>query len=967
MKKIAIFSMLIAGFMMSADAATRGRTTPATASNSGAAKPVAARAATGARTAPRAAAPAASTSNTVVRGRAATVAAKPVVAARAGTTQKVINSGTKVSTAAKNVVVSEECRAKFEGCMDAFCMLDNETGGRCICSDKNAEYDSILAEIEKLDQQSYKMATVGVERLEMGDDAEAAMSMAKSVADSLAEDEKKEASRARRTLDLSMWDTNVDFEEEVDVFGAAASDGIEGKEGDALYVAAAKLCSAQIPECASEMTLMKTLYGQKIRSDCAAYENSLKQQKNASAQKLAAAEQALRQTALEQYRSANKYDLGQCTVQFKKCMQTTGGCGDDFSGCASVSAMDSTNLRKSTTRGSKPYQIKGTVTTIEISASTYDALVAKKPLCENITKSCVAVADQVWDTFLREVAPQVKSAELIAEDKARQDCIGNISSCFQKACKDTMDPNDPDGSYDMCLSRPETMLNLCKVPLNACGIDASSAAAAQQSQIWDFVTARLASMRVDSCTTEVKECLQSPDRCGEDYSQCIGLDLSDLRAMCPLEKLVGCQKEVGMDEESGKKTFAASWDYIDSVIQGIWLGIDNSMLEQCQNLVNEKMLEVCGDTLSCEAAFASDKAIGTDSLTSYTDKNGDFVIDGLISFGNVQINRITDEEKTRDENVKFGTYEVDIAGYADRISDADTVAKSRVISALQSTANKINQTIAVISQDSKIKMCVQGRDMSQVRTREDARTTSTARYPHLLDSAIMAIVESGIDRANKNYTEKYNGLVEKALETADDQVKSVLCAAMASSEEPKCANWRPANLIDRITGASVQDGRVCTEYASSVFDTIFQEDSGAKTGMNDAGLFATKYVISGAKLADLASVQQSGHSEYVQTDDYGNMLGRIAMNSSYSATNNTCTLTTTSTLCEDAAAVVTTNTSEVCESNGFSWIGGNGCRGGGGIFSGGNNKHTTTSVQNYHGTMCEKFAEPVVTTEVIKM
>ena len=427
------------------------------------------------------------------------------------------------------------------------------------------------------------------------------------------------------------------------------------------------------------------------------------------------------------------------------------------------------------------------------------------------------------------------------------------------------------------------------------------------------------------------------------------------------------RKEVGVDEESGKKTFAASWDYIDSVIQGIWLGIDNSMLEQCQNLVNEKMLEVCGDTLSCEAAFASDKAIGTDSLTSYTDKNGDFVIDGLISFGNVQINRITDEEKTRDENVKFGTYEVDIAGYADRISDADTVAKSRVISALQSTANKINQTIAVISQDSKIKMCVQGRDMSQVRTREDARTTSTARYPHLLDSAIMAIVESGIDRANKNYTEKYNGLVEKALETADDQVKSVLCAAMASSEEPKCANWRPANLIDRITGASVQDGRVCTEYASSVFDTIFQEDSGAKTGMNDAGLFATKYVISGAKLADLASVQQSGHSEYVQTDDYGNMLGRIAMNSSYSATNDTCTLTTTSTLCEDTAAVVTTNTSQVCESIGFSLIGGNGCRGGGGIYSGGSSTHTTTSVQNYHGTMCEKFAEPVVTTEVIKM
>lgn len=950
MKKIAILSMMILGLMSGADAATRGRTAPAATNNTATStKPVAARAATGARTAPRAATPAAGT-NTVVRGRAATTtAAKPVVSARAGVTQKVIATGTKVAGAAKNVVVSEECQAKYEGCMDAFCMLDNETGGRCICSDKNAEYDSILAEIEKLDQQSYKMATVGVERLEMGDDADAAMAMAKSVADSFTEDEKKENTRSRRTLDLSMWDTTVDFEEEIDVFATSDADSIEGKEGDALYAAASKLCSAQIPECAAEISLMKTLYGQKIRSDCAAYENSLKQQKNASAQKLAAAEQALRQTALEQYRSANKYDLGQCTVQFKKCMQTTAECGEDFAGCASVAAMDQTNTRKSTTRAPKPYQIKGAVTTIEISASTYDALISKKPMCENITKSCVAVADQVWDTFLREVAPQLKSAELIAENKARQDCIGNISACFQKACKDTMDPNDPDGSYDMCLSRPDTMLNLCKVPLNACGIDASSPAEAQKSQIWDFVIARLASMRVDSCTTEVKSCLQSDDRCGKDYSQCIGLDLSDLRAMCPLEKLVGCQKEVENNNTEGKQ-FAASWDYIDNIIKGVWLGIENSMLDQCQNLVNEKMLEVCGSTLSCADAFATDKAIGTDSLTAYTDKNGDFVIDGLIAFGNVQINRITDDEKSRDENVKFGTYEVDIAGYADHIPDSESVTKSRIVSTLQSTANKINQKIAVLSQDSKIKMCVQGRDMSQIRTREDARDTSDARFPHLLDSAILAIVSSGIDQANKNYTEKYNELVSSALESADDQVKSVLCSAMASAEEPKCAKW--------------SIGHICTEYASSVYDTIFQEDSKANIGMDS---YATKYVISGAKLSDLASVQQTGHSEYVQLDGYGNMLGRITMSAAYSASTNTCSLTTTSTLCEDAEAVITTNTSTTCSQGGIAFLAGNGCNGGGGFLNIGGKSKTTTVTQNYHGTSCKKFAEPIVSTEKIKM
>ena len=436
MKKFAVFFMLCAGVFGGADGATpvqrRGRSGAITTEQSAETKAVSARAATvTSRTSSRAAN---TTSSTPVRGRTATTQVIPKnVSARAATTQKVINTGTKVATAAKNVLVSEECQAKYEGCMDAFCMLDNETGGRCICSNKNAEFDNILSEIEKLDQQSYQMATLGVDRLEMGTDADATMKMVQDVTDSLAKKESDESSR--RTLDLSLWDSPIDFDVESAIF-ESDSDAIEGKEGDALHSYASGLCTAQIPECAGEMEMLKMMYGQKIRSDCAAYENSLKQQRNASAQKLAVAEQTLRQTALEQYRNANKYDLGQCTVQFKQCMQTTGGCGADFSGCAAIAAMDATSTRKSTSGGVKAYRIKGTSTTIEINASTYDTLVAKKPLCETVTKSCVAVADQVWDTFLREVAPQVKSAEIIAEDNARQNCVGNISSCFQKACKD---------------------------------------------------------------------------------------------------------------------------------------------------------------------------------------------------------------------------------------------------------------------------------------------------------------------------------------------------------------------------------------------------------------------------------------------------------------------------------------------------------------------------------------------------
>ena len=258
MKKIAILSMLLAGFLGDAIGATRptGRVTARDGAESApATQTTAARAATNSRTAPRATTSASSGAKTVNRGRAATTTKAPVVAARAATTQKVIGTGTKVAGATKNIVVNEECQQKYDGCMDSFCMLDNETGGRCICSDKNAELDSILAEIEKLDQQSYQMATFGVEKIEMGDDADAAIAKANAAAQSVINKDDEVKKKARKTLDLSMWNTGVDFEEDY-VFGASAMSPIEGKEGDALHRAAAGLCVAQIPECSSELQML---------------------------------------------------------------------------------------------------------------------------------------------------------------------------------------------------------------------------------------------------------------------------------------------------------------------------------------------------------------------------------------------------------------------------------------------------------------------------------------------------------------------------------------------------------------------------------------------------------------------------------------------------------------------------------------------------------------------------------------
>ena len=508
----------------------------------------------------------------------------------------------------------------------------------------------------------------------------------------------------------------------------------------------------------------------------------------------------MRDAALEQYQTANKYDLGQCTVEFKNCMITTAECGEDFSGCASVAAFDSTNTRG---RGenSKNYTIKGAATEIQIKASTYDILMSKKPLCDTVTKQCQLVADQVWDTFLREVAPQVKSAELIAEDNVRQNCISEISSCFQQACRDTIDPNDPEGSYDMCLTRPETMLSLCTVPLNACGIE---------------------SMRINSCTTQVKECLQSPDRCGQDYTQCIGLDTDTIIRMCPQDLLVGCQNYDGGDtmilSGDAEDDFYAR---LEPYVQGIILDIDNNLLTECQNAADQAMISVCGDTENCDN-ITIDEYIGSNTLEYKICQISGNAENTTINYKNcyTDLSQISDTDlglhDTNGNSVERKNFSIIIEGeipwenvlFDDEgkisITDdyIDTDARQKIESELATLQNNINNAINAIESNPEVQFCTTGRivqglnddfatKLSRAQAQSSAntarsvsdrtaqlsslevaaanqtvidRTGNGGRFPGLTQQMRSIIATSAIKRAMDNYRTKYEELEERRMQ-----------------------------------------------------------------------------------------------------------------------------------------------------------------------------------------------------------
>lgn len=841
--------------------------------------------------------------------------------------QSVVSTGTKIAAAAQNTVVDEQCWNGFMGCMDSFCMLDNMNGGRCLCSDKNAEYDSILAEIQSLDEQSYQMATVGVEQIEMGAGANAVIAKTQEITKKL---EQEAENKKRNALDLALWNVSDDtFDSDaMDIFALSSDDtSVMNKTGDALYRAAAKLCNTQMPECASQSKMMEMMYQQRIRSDCTAYENSLRQNRTQSAQKLAAAQSAMREAALEQYRNANKYDLGQCSVQFKQCMQTTGGCGDDFSGCVGLIQEATTKSMKSGANSQfsfnniKTKKIKSNSSSITIAQSTYDILESKKPLCMTVTQQCVNVADQVWDTFIREVAPQVKSAELMAESDLRTSCISNIASCFQKGCKDRMDPNDPDGSYDMCLTNPDTLKDTCKIEVAPCE--------AAIPNIMDYVTARLASMRVDSCTREFKECLTSEDRCGDDYTQCIGLDTDTIVEMCPADKLPGCK--YATTDNPDKDVY----NNLTEIATGIFLNIDNNMLSACQKAVQSKVLEVCGDLSTCEA-FTDDDSIGTDSLVSYKDSDGNTVIDGLMNFGLLEMN--TDGTDIIKKNYtaiydEFGNLK------AAEVNANPTL--QRIASNINIVVNKAKQKITEIANDETVGMCITGRS----KTWSGDTGTHTARFPNLLNSYKLMIFNAALDKAYSNYRAKYDTMVAEALENQSDDVKSMLCTAIAYNPDSA-----------RCTSYDTNDGEpVCSAYTISgalenMFDDTETEENSNNQGQEGLSSDGLRYIVKGANIANRLKNMSYGKGEFVEKDKYGNIIGKVSISSIYSASTNICTITTTTTRCANIQPEKDDNpdSAAFCDFWLLGWC-------------------VSKPEQEEKKFYCSEYSEPTVTVQEIKM
>ena len=676
----------------------------------------------------------------------ATAPKAPTVAARAATTQKVIGGGTKVAVAASNTVVGDECQNLYNACMDTFCVVDNFDGGRCVCSDKYRTFDKLWTEIDDLNAQAYKLQTVGVETIE-----------------------------AVVTKNPGLQIQTYTSERKQEIKSALQN----GEIGGVMRSNSHDICMTQIKKCDDKADILSAMYSGQINSDCIAYENSLKKLKSDAKQRMQQAEGNLQQIALDSAKSANKYDLGQCTIKFRECMSGKDACGADFTGCVDVVEQTKTRIR-----GDVPedlFVIPGTTANLTISKSMYDSLSAKSVMCQSVLENCVKVKDNVFNSFLRDAYPQLMMAENMAESNARQNCIKNVSDCFLNACRDNIDPNDKD-SYDACLTRPEMMLSFCKPQLDVCGVDSSNAKNTQRSEIWDFVLARLSSMKVDACTNDLKNCLMDEGRCGADYSKCVGLSTEQIIRMCPYDKLVGC-KSVYDAELKTDEVYAN----LTNVVQGIVLNIDNEMLTTCQAAVDAAAIRVCGENLECGDMVNLDQ-IGTTSLEykicEYKIVDNDVVFTDNChadqsSIPDVDLGRVEYSASGELGPVVPYTVLIDVPIYWESISvgldgkfvgldDYMTkleerqafmtdVQKDRMRNELHYLKNGLENIILAIESDPIVNACMNGRKINGYDFKK------VARFPNITQSTRALIATKLLNRAKKNYYAKYDGYNERQL------------------------------------------------------------------------------------------------------------------------------------------------------------------------------------------------------------
>lgn len=792
-----------------------------------------------------------------------------MAAAKSVKKQSAIQFGTKVRTKVEaKGIYNQECYDKYYSCMDQFCIVDNELGGSCNCSDDIIQYETALDDIKKMVAEAERISTEEVEKVQAGANADIIFQGARKY-DENGNVVATTATKDKEKLKSNIWSDFYEGEEEVEEYD---ENGISDKIGRELYRAADSLCKQEIGEsCSEDIGVLTQIYSRQIVSDCKGLANSIEQKRQEAKSQLSAANSSVRAALKESLEESNKYDRGTCMVEYRNCMRSEDACGPDWENCVFTIASENMQNNKAKSVAGKKVE---TIVKYDITESTMERLESKRFICEKVLDSCVAVRDYVWGDFIRDIAPTIKIAEQNIESKKRQSCLGDISDCIQKACKDDI-VGKGKATMDACLARPDMARSFCKIQIDPCE--------RMEPQIWEYVQSKLAAMRVDACTQEVKDCLTAEDRCGPNYMNCIGMDFAYIHELCPVDKLVVC-KQTDPDFKMEK---------LDSMLMGLFLNIDNKALENCEKVAEEKMMELCGSTTDCNK-FAADEFLGTGSIRSQKD-GSIYRVTGMISFGSIKMGDTTGRMFYDGKRLAPG--EISVTNYIEQVKKSNQNVPNRdsiiqtIEDELNNIAGTINKTISLIESDQRIQYCINGRDLKQITGGK--RDATQERFPNLLNQYRVMIAMSALRKAQTNYNKKVTAAIEDAAKDASADIAQYMCQKVVADL------GRGSNSMEGITEVAPLTAPFAISYEVGA-----GLDTKTLSRMKMSGTDRNKdwdedNDITGTKTDKTATFDRASRTCHVCTTTTTKQCSQSTNKSAIWKTNHSCTADRSDPVCED--------------------------------------------------------------------
>ncbi len=273
---------------------------------------------------------------------------------------------------------SGDCRDAYRECMDNFCLLDENQGERCACSNNINRAKNKLQEVLDIQAEADKLFSEGVEREKLG--AKARLVFTESTTGN---------SKVSGKTFMS-WLSGVDEDGEV---------GEDTEMGDALYSMAASFCASELGSCADKAEMEEMLYVRTIAQDCKNYDAYLKEQKANAESNKRIAESAVRNARLGELNTTNKYNRGTCLLAFRSCVADTGGCGANFENCLDAKLLE-----------------------------------RRSNACENILDQCMAVRDDVKKDWEEESKSILVEAAKYADKNERATCLARVQYCLEDSC-----------------------------------------------------------------------------------------------------------------------------------------------------------------------------------------------------------------------------------------------------------------------------------------------------------------------------------------------------------------------------------------------------------------------------------------------------------------------------------------------------------------------------------------------------